>query len=101
VKENLYFILLVGIVILVFLQSYGFGDDFLRLKKNLLGKIDEEIVILLGPPYKVFPSYYGKNLKIWYYKYIYEINSLKDIYLFVKEGKVKDIKRYLPFFLDP
>ncbi|RKY38152.1 MAG: hypothetical protein DRP76_04890, partial [Candidatus Omnitrophota bacterium] len=86
-KDNLYFILLVGITILAFSQNCGFGDDFLQFRKNLLGKEDREVVIFLGLPYKVFPSYYKKNLKIWYYKYIYEINSLKNIYLFMERGK--------------
>ena len=91
------------IVLLMALYSnFLYSDDiFSHLKLVLLKKTDEEVIVLLGLPSKMFPSLYEKDVKIWYYEHIYEVNSLKDIYILFKNGCVKEVKQGLFEEIDP
>jgi len=83
-------------------SNFLYSDDiFSHLKLVLLKKTDEEVVALLGLPLKVFPSLYEKDVKIWYYEHIYEVNPLKDIYILFKNGCVKEVKQGLFEEIDP
>ncbi len=77
------------------------NNTFSHLKLVLLKKTDEEVIALLGLPSKVFPSFYEKDVKIWYYEHIYEVNSLKDIYILFKDDRAKEVKQGLFKEIDP
>lgn len=91
--------------IIFFMILYGnflySNDTFSHLKLILLKKTDEEVIALLGLPSKMFPSFYEKGVKIWYYEHIYEVNPLKDVYILFKNGRVKEVKQGLFKEIDP
>ena len=70
---------------------------FKRLQLLLHAKADEQVLELMGYP---TTWYTFKGSPVWYYRTLYNVSPLKNVYILFNNGRVSEI-RLLPSQLNP